>query len=124
MSCTNMSLVSAMIPLLGLCAVSATTAQDRDTKSTFVSLSRGVPGVLYQPVVPGEKSHLGILVMHSGGDYLRFSACTELSRRGYTVLCANTSTSKQVRIQTIGDLNGADGRPVSVEESQRPSTPP
>jgi phosphoribosylformylglycinamidine synthase len=26
--------------------------------------------------------------------------------------------------ETIGDLNGGDGRPVSVEESQRPSTPP
>ena len=25
---------------------------------------------------------------------------------------------------TIGDLNGGDGRPVSMEESQRPSTPP
>jgi hypothetical protein len=32
--------------------------------------------------------------MHSGGDFLTHSACTQLSRRGYRVLCANNSASK------------------------------
>ena len=57
-------------------------------------LGQGVPGVLYEPVTPVEKSQIGIFVMHSGADYLQFSACTELSKRGYRVLCANNSTSK------------------------------
>lgn len=60
----------------------------------YVPLSAGVPGVLYEPVMPGPKSHVGILVMHASGDYLTFSACTELSKRGYRVLCANNSASK------------------------------
>ena len=57
-------------------------------------LGSGVPGVLYEPVTPVERSQIGIFVMHAGGDYLQFSACTELSKRGYRVLCANNSTSK------------------------------
>ena len=57
-------------------------------------LGPGVPGVLYEPVTPVEKSQIGVFVMHSGADYLSFPACTELSKRGYRVLCANTSTSK------------------------------
>ena len=74
--------------------VSPSMAQYQPTKTTFVSLGRGVPGVLYEPVTPVANSQIGVLVMHSGGDYLRFSACTELSKRGYRVLCANTSTTK------------------------------
>jgi hypothetical protein len=32
--------------------------------------------------------------MHSGADYTTYSACSELARRGYWVLCANNSTAK------------------------------
>jgi hypothetical protein len=64
------------------------------TKTTFVRLGNGVPGVLYEPVTAGAKAQIGIFVMHSGGDYLQFSACTELSKRGYRVLCANTTVNK------------------------------
>ena len=64
---------------------------DPSVKATFVPLGMGVPGVLYEPVAPGEKSRIGLFVMHAGADYLTFSACTELSKRGYRVLCANNS---------------------------------
>ncbi|MRW92083.1 alpha/beta hydrolase [Duganella sp. FT80W] len=67
---------------------------DPSIKATFVHLAPGVPAVLYQPVQPGAKSHIGLFVMHADGDYLEFSACTELSKRGYSVLCANNSSSK------------------------------
>jgi pimeloyl-ACP methyl ester carboxylesterase len=87
-------LIFAVIVVLSVWFVSPSMAQYLETKTTFVSLGRGVPGVLYEPVTPVEKSQIGILVMHSGGDYLRHSACTELSKRGYRVLCANNSTSK------------------------------
>lgn len=60
----------------------------------FVPLGRGEPGVLYEPAVIGPKAETAIFVMHSSVDYLSFSACTELSARGYRVLCANNSTSK------------------------------
>jgi pimeloyl-ACP methyl ester carboxylesterase len=62
---------------------------DPAIKRTFVPL--GVPAALYEPVVPGEKSHVGIFVMHSGANYITFSACTELAKRGYTVLCSANS---------------------------------
>ena len=67
---------------------------DPSIKATFVHLAMGVPAVLYQPVNPGPKSHTALFVMHADADYLEFSACTELSKRGYTVLCANNSGSK------------------------------
>ena len=70
------------------------TAEELHLKTTFVALGPGVPGVLYEQATPGEKSAIGVLVMHSGGDFLTHSACTELSRRGYRVLCANNSASK------------------------------
>ncbi|GLK43884.1 MULTISPECIES: hypothetical protein [Novosphingobium] len=63
-------------------------------KTTFVPLARGVPGVLYEPTVPGPKAATAVFAMHSSADYLSFSACTELAQRGYRVLCANNSTSK------------------------------
>lgn len=67
---------------------------DPSIKATFVHPAPGVPAVLYQPVQPGPKSRIALFVMHADGDYLEFSACTELSKRGYSVLCANNTTSK------------------------------
>ncbi len=64
------------------------------SQATFVRLGQGVPGVLYAPGEPGPKSSISVFVMHSGADYLTHSACTELSRRGYRVLCANNSNGK------------------------------
>jgi pimeloyl-ACP methyl ester carboxylesterase len=84
----------AVIVALSVWFVSPAVAQYLETKSTFVGLGRGVPGLLYEPVTPDPKSQIGVFVMHSGGDYLRHSACTELSKRGYRVLCANNSTAK------------------------------
>jgi hypothetical protein len=73
-----------------------TSTVDPSVKTSYVRLGNGVPGVLYEPITPGEKSHIGVFVMHASGDYLTFSACTELSKRGYRVLCANNSTSKSM----------------------------
>lgn len=63
-------------------------------RTNFVHLANGAPGVLYEPVTPGPKAEIALFVMHASGDYLTFSACGELSKRGYRVLCANNSTSK------------------------------
>ena len=80
--------------VLSLLFASPSMAKDQQTKTTFVRLGPGVPGVLYEPVTPGEKSQIGIFVMQSGGDYLTHSSCTDMSKRGYRVLCANNTTSK------------------------------
>jgi hypothetical protein len=65
---------------------------DPSIKRTFIPL--GVPAALYEPVESDEKSHIGVFVMHSGGNYITFSTCTELAKRGYTVLCAANSNAE------------------------------
>jgi hypothetical protein len=87
-------LTSVLIVAIRLLYTPLSTAQDQQIKATFVGLGQGVPGVLYEPLTPGEKSQVGIYVMHATGDYLRFSACTEMSKRGYRVLCANNTANK------------------------------
>lgn len=49
----------------------------------------GVDTVFYIPEV--QKNSCGVLVMHSDGNYLSFSAGPELARRGYMTLCANVA---------------------------------
>lgn len=80
--------------LLLLGSQQAAAQPNGSVRTTFVSLARGVPGVLYEPAVPGPKAETAVFAMHSSADYLTFSACTELAQRGYRVLCANNSTSK------------------------------
>lgn len=67
---------------------------DPSIKTTFVHLGNGEPGVLYEPKNPGPKAQIAILAEHSALDYLTHSSCTELSRRGYRVLCVNNSNDK------------------------------
>jgi hypothetical protein len=83
-------IVPALIAAMSLAGGVSQAAQEMAIKNTFVHLAQGVPAVLYEPVTPGTKSQIAVFVMH-GGDYLAFSACTELSKRGYRVLCVNPS---------------------------------
>lgn len=68
---------------------SGSTASNKTVKNTFYRLGRDVPGVLYEPLTRNAKSQIAILVMHANTDYLSFSACTQMAKRGYLVLCAN-----------------------------------
>ena len=95
MKSKTMFLMLAVIVVLSARCVSPSMAADPvNYKTTFVRLGDGVPGVLYEPVTPGAKSKIGVLAMHQRADMLAFSAGSELAKRGYTVLCANPSTSK------------------------------
>ena len=98
------------LPALALALVAAAPATDvhaqamaaaapakvaiADVQTSYVRLSNGAPGVLYEPASPGPHAAIALFVMHASGDYLTFSACGEMARRGYRVLCANNSTSK------------------------------
>lgn len=66
-------------------------AQVQELKIAPVQLGDNVSGILYEPVTPTAKSQVAVYVMHIGSDYTHFSACTELSKRGYRVLCARNS---------------------------------
>ncbi len=91
---TSKAMVPAVTLALGVCFSLPAMAQIQAIRNTFVRLGNGVPGLLYEPVTPGGRAEIGIFVMHAEGDYLQFSACAELSKRGYRVLCANNSASK------------------------------
>jgi len=60
-------------------------------------------GALYRPD-SGPAPHVGIIVMHRTANYLIHPACTELSRRGFLVLCMNSrfaNNESQVRWELI-----------------------
>lgn len=88
----------------------------QDFEYSYALLNEEVNSVLYQPVTPGEKSRIGVLVMHSNENYLTFSAGSELAKRGYRVLCANVSDPNSTQDAKILDaklafdyLSGIDG---------------
>jgi hypothetical protein len=74
-----------------------------EKKGTF----HGVPSVLYEPVEPGEKSQIAVLVIHSDEDFLAHSAGSGLAKRGYRVLCANTSNRFDPLDEKLVDVNVA-----------------
>jgi pimeloyl-ACP methyl ester carboxylesterase len=55
----------------------------------FIAFQRISKGALYKPD-SGPAPHVAILAMHRTANYLNHSACTELSRRGFLMLCMNT----------------------------------
>src|SRR5215467_1768907 len=55
----------------------------------FIDFQGRTKGALYKPD-SGPAPHVGILVMHRTSNYLAHQACTQLSRRGFLMLCMNT----------------------------------
>ena len=58
-------------------------------KPEFVAFLGVTKGVLYRPD-SNPAPHVGMLVMQRTANYLNHRACTELSRRGFLMLCMNT----------------------------------
>ena len=61
-------------------------------KSTYYTIGRNLPGVLYEPEGNSWKSGLCILIMHSDISYLDFEFGPRIAAWGYRVLCANVSS--------------------------------
>src|ERR1700756_2785792 len=55
----------------------------------FIAFAGISKGALYRPD-SGPAPHVGILVMHRTSNFMAHRACTELSRRGFLMLCMNT----------------------------------
>jgi pimeloyl-ACP methyl ester carboxylesterase len=59
------------------------------SKPEFIAFAGATKGALYRPDA-GASPHVGVLVMHRSANFLAHRACTELSRRGFLLLCMNT----------------------------------
>jgi hypothetical protein len=73
------------VTLAGLLAASSASAQSHPE---YVPLGR-VQAALYKPD-SGPAPHIAFLVAHRTANNLSTNACTELSKRGFMVLCFNT----------------------------------
>ena len=69
---------------------------------TFVSLGPA-EAALYKPD-SGPAPHVGIVVIHRTADYMRHPACTELSRRGFMMLCVNTRFTNNEELVRFEDI--------------------
>ena len=70
-------------------------------KTSFVSVAKRSPGVLYEPAEKSEKQRIAVLVMHSDEDYLLCPTGPELAKRGYTVLNANVMNKEGIIFSQI-----------------------
>src|SRR4029077_19018081 len=59
------------------------------SKPEFIAFQGITKAAIYRPDA-GPAPHVGVLVMHRTANYLAHRACTELSRRGFLMLCMNT----------------------------------
>ena len=84
------TLLSAVIIFIPLVAFS-TSQLWAQSHPEYIPLGGGVKGALYKPD-SGPPPHVGILVMHRTVNFLSTTACTQLSSRGFMVLCANPSS--------------------------------
>jgi hypothetical protein len=66
-------------------ASAATTA----VETIALSLGPTVEGVLWRPASEADRKPVGIVVMHESADFTHHPACTDLSARGFHVLCVN-----------------------------------
>ena len=70
----------------------------------FAGVPSSVKGALYAPDSPEKPARVGILVAHRASNFLVTLACTELSKRGFLVLCMNPRSDNNealVRWETI-----------------------
>jgi pimeloyl-ACP methyl ester carboxylesterase len=75
----------AAVVALGLVPAAAIA----QSKPELIPFPGRTKGALYRPDA-GPAPHVGIVVMHRTSNYLTHRACTELSRRGFLMLCMNT----------------------------------
>ena len=80
-------------------------------RDSYVEIRGGFGGrmhcVYYEPVAPTEKSSIGIVVIHSDGDYSTFNIAPELAKRGYRTLGGQVSNEKSNLEEKFLDIKHA-----------------
>src|SRR4029077_5106229 len=98
-----LSFISAFVGIISI-AASASFGQTHRRCIRFSGVPNSVKGALYTPDAPRQPAQLCILVMHRASNFLVTLACTELSKRGFLVLCMNPRSDNNealVRWETI-----------------------
>jgi hypothetical protein len=96
--------IGAIACLGVLFAAAAAAAQTNPRYVRFQGVPTSVKGALYMPDAPQPAPHVGIVVMHRTSNFMSALACTELSARGFAVLCMNPRSDNNeaaVRFETI-----------------------
>jgi hypothetical protein len=86
------SRVSAFTALLLAAVVfnaASSFAQSNPRYVRFSGVPSSVKGAFYLPDAPQPTPHVGVLIMHRTSNFMSALACTELSARGFAVLCMN-----------------------------------
>jgi len=95
----------AVIACLSILLIAGSaSAQSNPRYVRFPGVPASVKGALYVPDAPLPPPHVGIVVMHRTSNFMTALACTELSRRGFAVLCMNPRSDNNeamVRFETI-----------------------
>jgi hypothetical protein len=79
------------------------SSADAQSNPRFIRLASKVKGVLYMPD-QGPPPKVGFMVMHEDSNFLVHIACTELSKRGYAVLCVNGRSDNNEALDTWNEL--------------------
>src|SRR5688500_6449808 len=95
----------AVVACVGImCIAAPASAQSNPQYVRFQGVPASVKGALYMPDAPLPAPHVGVVVMHRTSNFMSALACTELSRRGFAVLCMNPRSDNHeamVRFATI-----------------------
>ncbi len=66
-------------------------------EARYVRLGNNAPGMYYVSAAP--KGDVALFYMHSGADYLENVGCKALSARGWRILCANSSATRDQEVR-------------------------
>ncbi len=76
-------------------------------QDTYVQLGFRQHAILYEPAEPGERSQIGVVIIHSDSDYSTFPIGGELAKRGYRTLCGQVSDPSGTMDRKILDVGAA-----------------
>src|SRR6266853_1674079 len=80
------SAIHLLVALLFSMAAAPASAQSHPE---YIPLGGGVKAVLYRPD-SNPSPHVGVIIIHRTANYLQHQGCTQLSQRGFMVLCMNS----------------------------------
>jgi len=80
-----------------------------EVKSSFIRLTRRVPGVFYEPAGRDGECLNTVLVMHSDEDYLDVPTGPQLAGRGFRVMCANVMVKEGLFFTQVDKMQAVKG---------------